>query len=1020
MADLNEHWSRYLAWNKAIADVVYGHEAAGLPTYLDLEDELLDRVRDAADPDAADSAAALVAAVRGTLRFGHGPAELLLPHVSRVKRWARSDPLEPPPSLALLAVLSLAAENMRDGDGMAANNYYSRLAELLGIDDDEQRELTDAYRRRVDGQVPTSEFLWRSLTDWLELLEGNRGLPTAFAAGHAHIGLPLSQALVRHTDRERLHHAFELYGLAPHSSLPPAEMEALLGEWMSRTPCPASNSFERLWKHHKSARDRIIEVARYELESWDGVADARDSGSPRTSDTVRLLAVRRGFPRVRLDLGLAVPARTGGSTDLLDLLDPDDDVVGEVDFVATSSGWLTLADPASVEAASMLMGETRLRRRGSELTLRRRPRRLVPLRHDDLLQSFLEVERVSLGEEHMLLAHVDVCLQLDPILAESARPGFRCLRELVGLPSGWALYEGVQILSSIPEELLKNRLGDLNVLQPLASTQVVLDGGLKIPGNIPKWSTRRPPELRVTADDDVHPRAVLRVLRPLADPPPDERTCTSEQPVLVWPLSGEHLPDGDYEIEVSAGDGSSRTLTLRLRTADNPAVKVPSDESPLRHVPSGQLFGLSAQRLVSEESFVVSPDPEVWLQADAAAPDQVPGWRRARAGVEATMDRLALAVPAPAADSCMVTGAHYYIVEQVLGRASSVEGVCRKCGFVKRFPTRARRKSVRRVGRPAKQAPRVVVQELQPVSDEVRISWELGFDTLCHVGEGPLSALSRVASQIEAGELFGDAFARRLEMLGHIELERDPQTLQVRSWSVVDPTIVGMPDGSAVLAGFRSDHLLAQLEDGAYLRGIELDVDADIDAPARVHLPPIDHAAVDELVRCIEDSTDRPARFVPRACYRLAAVLPPLSELIDRLPVTTTIGGLSYERWDVQTARFKKATDAGAPGGYRLRGFGQSYVYRRPEHLGSMSAIVGNNRLVKYAAALDAEQSLLGYDEDQRLLFVPLGAELPGLFGRAAVLASGRPPHENVDERVLEYRDVPADLAAHLNHLLMS
>jgi hypothetical protein len=153
---------------------------------------------------------------------------------------------------------------------------------------------------------------------------------------------------------------------------------------------------------------------------------------------------------------------------------------------------------------------------------------------------------------------------------------------------------------------------------------------------------------------------------------------------------------------------------------------------------------------------------------------------------------------------------------------------------------------------------------------------------------------------------------------------------------------------------------------------------------------------------------------------RLAAVLPPLSRLIDNLPIATTFGGRSFERWNANTARFEPSHDASGAGAYRVSGFGRAYIYRRPEHIGAMSAMVGDARLVKYAAALDEKRGLLGYDVDRQILYVPLGANLPGLYGRAAVMASGRPPLDNLEERLLEYRKVPPALAGRLFEVLHS
>ena len=47
--------------------------------------------------------------------------------------------------------------------------------------------------------------------------------------------------------------------------------------------------------------------------------------------------------------------------------------------------------------------------------------------------------------------------------------------------------------------------------------------------------------------------------------------------------------------------------------------------------------------------------------------------------------------------------------------------------------------------------------------------------------------------QMEPASLFGDVFARRLEVLGHVEVAHDPRSLAPRAWEVIDPILVGLP-----------------------------------------------------------------------------------------------------------------------------------------------------------------------------------------------------------------------------------
>ena len=90
----------------------------------------------------------------------------------------------------------------------------------------------------------------------------------------------------------------------------------------------------------------------------------------------------------------------------------------------------------------------------------------------------------------------------------------------------------------------------------------------------------------------------------------------------------------------------------------------------------------------------------------------------------------------------------------------------------------------------------------------------------------------------------------------------------------------------------------------------------------------------------------------------------------------------------------------------------RSLIFRTPEQIERLEAYVGNARLVKHLSALSSGESLVGYDAAARSLYVPIGADLPGIFGRTACLASGLAPQRDEQKQLLVYRDVPTDIAA--------
>lgn len=1007
-------WDRYRRWNAAIADVVYPPERAGQPAYLALEDDVLADIARRAEPEAADATKALIQAVRATLDFRSGYAGVLRDHLGKLDAWCSGRMMDPPPCLALLAVLSIAAESMRQTREMRAHNFYGRLGELLSLSPKQQTWFEQAYRHRRHREA-ASEELWGALNDWLEMLDGQRGTPTALPIGHEHVGLPLSQALVRDADRQKFVNLFVTQGLSGGMTIPVSEMEVHIDEWIARNPCPASNTLARLWREQPSTHPAIAEVAILTLESWDGVGTdgAAPISAARTIDTVKAKAALLTFPAPRLDVSLVIPGH-GADLELVQICDTDGEALGTAEVVPCASGWLGLAHTAALDVGSFLIGDVRLRREGSTEVLVRRPRPLVPLRFDAMLNAHVECERVQLGEEALVLVTAELADRVDDFLQLVARPGYRRYNNgLQGLPKGWVLFDHVQVLRSPPVELKNQRL-ELNLLQPTSRSQVVLQGGLRIPGYLRKWHSSRPPELRITMDDCENIQVALACSRPMASPPPPDRTRDQKGTVLIWDLGRETLPDGDYAITAKADGLVVSSEVLRLRSADNPAPNIDPDQPPIAHDSDEVGFELFASRTSSASSFRVAPSISGELVA-VPTPAPLPHWWQERRGERERPPVHTVCFPTGNAP-CITSGAHHMDIATAQGR-TSVDGICRHCGLVKRYPTKPRRRKHSAPSQP--HPPQLSLSEVPPVRPEDTIDWSVAFDAVCHVGGGPMSALRRITDQMDASDLFGDEFARRLEVLGHIEVERHRKTLQPIAWQVNAPTLVGLPSGDVVLTGFRSERLLVALEDAAWQAGHKVEAQDRPDAPDVVSVRALESAHAAALAERLSVALGCRVHYIPDAANKLASRLTPLSASAAALPPSVVTVGVTCEVWDPRTAHFQRTSDASGSGAFRLTANGRVYIFR-PKGSDAGDARVGDARIVKYLAAAECQQSLVGYGEEQQILYVPLGADLPGLYGRAAVLASGRPPLDNPDEGILEYHGIPPELASHLNHLLMS
>src|SRR3569833_2903676 len=124
----------YTAVNAAIAETFFDGRFRLTPMYLDLEGEVLEDIaaKLGCDPDDCPQIIAAAAAKSLTWHKGNPFAR----HLDDLHAWDELGRFDFPPFTALLATLSLAAERMRGDDTYSAHNYYERLFELLGVEEE--------------------------------------------------------------------------------------------------------------------------------------------------------------------------------------------------------------------------------------------------------------------------------------------------------------------------------------------------------------------------------------------------------------------------------------------------------------------------------------------------------------------------------------------------------------------------------------------------------------------------------------------------------------------------------------------------------------------------------------------------------------------------------------------------------------------------------------------------------------------------------------------------------------------
>src|SRR5205823_3094562 len=151
----------------------------------------------------------------------------------------------------------------------------------------EDDQLRSKLQRDVQKQ---SHLFWNALNLWLDDTEHALGRPTAFAFDYrAHVGIPISQALVKEHDRERLREVFHDYRLSPGQQLSLHEVTEFLEDWLPASH--VSRALKHLWSQAEAKR-QIASIAKLELELWDGSAPATEDGAGHETPLLIVAALR--------------------------------------------------------------------------------------------------------------------------------------------------------------------------------------------------------------------------------------------------------------------------------------------------------------------------------------------------------------------------------------------------------------------------------------------------------------------------------------------------------------------------------------------------------------------------------------------------------------------------------------------------------------------------------------------------------------------------------------------------------
>lgn len=974
----------YVRVNEALCDAFLDGRFAGRALYLTLDQRAQDEIASKLSVDEGDVEAFCCRAVGNSL-FTEGDPYI---NVRRATwNWLLDSDDGRPPFLAVLYTLSHAAELMAAEGDWGQNNYYVRLSQVTGL----PRDLLSKH-------ASTTKVFWSWLANWLADNDYELGRPTASAPGTwKYVGLAMSQAFVRASDRELFHDIFETYGFTANERLTVDELRPYLDEWMNSSKPNAR--LKEAWRK-KDLRNRLCEVALDEFYDWattEGSSSAKGKGGGASKKRLALLAaIVPSFPKRSLSLQLGRAEELDGAIEDLSGVDGQSFALGNFSYGA----FATLSPNPLGKGAEGIARKLELG--AGDGVYWWASRLVVPLVKSEDGSYWSEVSHATFGVPHLLLVRnaSQVVKELEGFLSAASTGEAKVLAhdQIDGLPAGWLLYTDVWITRS-DVEVSK----DLQHIVPLsADLGITVSGGLQMSRGV--WHARVPPSIHLVAEDGPtrlelqQPR--IHGEKPVRTECASGRSCTME-------LDG--LGDGSFFVSGYAGKKEFGEKAILLRSASRPrplnrqergrlvykdlVSATQAEEQGEGSTVRGHLVSLKSGTAGCEEIDAVFEDflgevPSGEHEGDVQSVDfaNIPS-----SSLQVTAD-----LGEQLKQSCAERGFHVWQCEYTphkVSMSTPLQMECTGCGSVVLMKNRGRKSassksSNRTAGVPT--IPRTPSWSGQPTFDtRSSIDHDLFFDALCFLGNGSFSTLESIVSDVDLEPWRLGQVAAAYSALGLLDISYKPGTSRVAAWSVPAPALYMVDDATAVLSGFRCEKLTDDIDVRVTAAGEELDLSSIDNQPTKITVTGLDF---DGLVRVLDGAHDplgRPLQVVKNFAVQFSAAARSIGGYRQSLlPVSLGSNLRNLQKFDVQKARWRTVEERDGVGAYRFDHAGRMYVFQSGEGV----AFSGPQQVVKLLAARSEATRLHTYEPTIQSFTSTLGAEPLGLLERVLVSCSGKLP----------------------------
>lgn len=417
----------YLRWQERLAREFFeGRTGQPVVMFVDLDD--LERLADAGE----NTLRSFAGAVRSMVNIRLGAS--MFSEVQRVEAvWRRGTQDQPPPTLPVLALSVLAASEMRRDASGARHNYYIRLSRALLPDgiDAEIESLRHSLRER--GAFTDVAAMWQRIHQWMGEHDGAFGTSTIPQSPElSRIGYPLSQALIRRSDRAALTRFFDRMQLRREGVPRPDALLSLLKVWTQHRSQGFSQRFVEVLED-ADVQGYLLPLIHELAVAWDGKVI--------TTEGLRRLEFRMALDLDRGSAWWVIPSVNDP---------PDDMLTGTADgdnfsVLITPDRYSSMFDVEGLPPVTPAMLAHGFTARGSLCVAEFPPTRFLALADNADAGGWMSVDAIQAYEEHVFVAAPDVRSVVERALELAADSGWRRMSDQIAndvLP-GYSIYYGV-------------------------------------------------------------------------------------------------------------------------------------------------------------------------------------------------------------------------------------------------------------------------------------------------------------------------------------------------------------------------------------------------------------------------------------------------------------------------------------------------------------------------------------------------------------------------------------------------